>query len=372
MWSGEKMESMLQTFLTERSIAPSTRTGYISSVQLYEELNEASLDDLIIEAEREEEEGIRWKHRTLKKRLINFRNHLMNTLKESSAKIYLNKIKSIYSHFEIEIGKLPYFKSNNVNKSHVVTYEELPTRDEILQGYYAANNTLKTVILLASSSGMSRIDMLNLTVSDFLAACRDYVDSNGSVLDQLRELHSRDDLIPTFRMSRQKTTKPYITFCSPEAATHIIHLIFENKSFNADDRVFKCKGSTLNLWFKKLNDNLQLGTVGEYVKLRCHMLRKYHASTLINAKNGFTVEEVDTLQGRSKDMTHRSYFMERESVLKQKYIACLDELAILHKNQSNLIELKNENENYKKELAKQAELLAQLQQNQLKLQELLK
>ena len=366
------MESMIQIFLSERGIAPSTRTGYIASVQLYEKLNDSTLDALILEAEREEEEGIRWKHRTLKKRLINFRNHLMTTLKESSAKIYFNKIKSIYNHFEIEIGKLPYFKSNNVNKSHVVTYEELPTREEILQGYYSANNTLKTIILLASSSGMSRIDMLNLTVSDFLTACRDYVDSTGTVLDQLRELHGRDDLIPTFRMSRQKTTKPYITFCSPECATHIVHLIFQNQSFNESDNVFKCKGSTLNLWFKDLNNTLGLGKVGEYVKLRCHMLRKYHASTLINAKNGFTVEEVDTLQGRSKDMTHRSYFMEREASLKQKYIACLDELAILHRNQADVIELKNENENYKKELAKQAELLEQLQQNQLKLQELLK
>ena len=259
-----------------------------------------------------------------------------------------------------------------MNKSHIVTYEELPTRDEILKGYYTANNTLKTIILLASSSGMSRIDMLNLTVSDFLTACQEYVDSTGTVLDQLRELNSRDDLIPTFRMERQKTVKPYVTFCSPECATHIVHLIFQNHCFDGSDHIVKCKGSTLNLWFKELNNTLGLGKVGEYVKLRCHMLRKYHASTLINAENGFTVEEVDTLQGRSKDMTHRSYFMERESSLKQKYMACLDELAILHRNQANVIELKNENESYKKELVKQGELLKQLQQNQLKLQELLK
>ena len=361
----------INTFLEERTIAPSTLAGYIASVELYEKINEASLDDLIKEAEMEEEEGIRWKHRTLKRRLITFRKYLFEHFKERSAKVYLNKIMSIYRHFEIYIGQLPYFKSNSINKSHVVTFEELPTRDEILQGYYAANNTLKTVILLASSSGMSRIDMLNLTVADFLEACGEYTTETG-VLEQLRELHGRDDLIPTFRMSRQKTCKPYVTFCSPEAATHIIHLLFEHQNFDGDAKIFKCKGSTLNLWFKKLNDNLQLGTVGEYVKLRCHMLRKYHASTLINAENGFTIEEVDTLQGRSKDMTHRSYFMEREASLKQKYISCLDALTILHRNQASLVELKNENEAYKKELQKQGEILAELQRNQQRLQELLK
>ena len=362
----------IDLFISQRGIAQSTRNGYVASVRLYEEVNQLSLDDLIKEAEREEEQGIRWKHRTLKKRLINFRTHLMEKFVESSGKQYLNKIMAIYRHFEIEIGNLPYFKSNSVKKTHVVTYEELPTREEILQGYYAANNnSLKTIILLASSSGLSKIDMLNLTIADFIEACQEYT-TTSDVLGQLRELKNRDDLIPIFRMTRQKTTKPYVTFCSPEAATHIIHLIFENESFNLDDRIFKCKSSTLGLWFKNLNNTLKLGTVGEYVKLRCHMLRKYHASTLINAENGFTIEEVDTLQGRSKDMTHRSYFVERESVLKQKYIHCLDELAILHKNQSNLVELQNENLAYKKELQKQAELLAQLQQNQLKLQELLK
>ena len=60
------------------------------------------------------------------------------------------------------------------------------------------------------------------------------------------------------------------------------------------------------------------------------------------------------------------------SHLKRKYIHCLDELAILHRNQASVIELQNENMEYKKELEKQAKLLEQLQQNQLKLQELLK
>ena len=362
----------IQTFLEERCVATSTRNGYIVSVRLYESLNHLTLDELIQEAEREEEDGIRWKHRTLKKRLINFRKYLTESFKESSAKQYFSKIKSIYHHFEVEIGKLPYFKTNNLNKSHVVTYEELPTRDEILQGYYTANNnTLKTIILLAASSGLSRIDMLNLTIADFLTACEEYTTETG-VLEQLRELKHRDDLIPTFRMERQKTCKPYITFCSPEAARHIIYLIFENQNFELDSRIFKCKTSTLGSWFRDLNDTLKLGTVGEYVKLRCHMLRKYHASTLINAEDGFTIEEVDTLQGRSKDMTHRSYFVEREASLKKKYIKCLGELSFTQKAQADLIELKNENEAYKKELKKQGEILAELQRNQLRLQELLK
>ena len=47
------------------------------------------------------------------------------------------------------------------------------------------------------------------------------------------------------------------------------------------------------------------------------MFRKYNASTLFN--NGMDMADVDCLQGRGKDSTHSSYFMEDPNLLKQKY-----------------------------------------------------
>lgn len=56
------------------------------------------------------------------------------------------------------------------------------------------------------------------------------------------------------------------------------------------------------------------------------MLRKFHASQLYN--DGMPLEMVDALQGRSKDSTHTSYFMEDPKKLKQQYVEHMDAITI--------------------------------------------
>ena len=80
--------------------------------------------------------------------------------------------------------------------------------------------------------------------------------------------------------------------------------------------------------FDKINKELGLKKVGTYRRFRCHMLRKFHASALYNANNGLSLDEIDSLQGRSKDKTHSSYFMENPNLLKEKYINSLDAITI--------------------------------------------
>lgn len=56
------------------------------------------------------------------------------------------------------------------------------------------------------------------------------------------------------------------------------------------------------------------------------MLRKFNASTLYN--NGMSISDVDSLQGRGKDSTHSSYFMEDPELLRQKYLKYVEVLTI--------------------------------------------
>ena len=56
------------------------------------------------------------------------------------------------------------------------------------------------------------------------------------------------------------------------------------------------------------------------------MLRKFHASQLFN--DNCSIEFVDALQGRGKDATHSSYFMENPEKLREEYINHLDCLMI--------------------------------------------
>lgn len=70
-------------------------------------MNKLSLAELIEEAEKEEEQGIRWKHRTLKRRLLNFRKYLMDNYYYNTVSNTFTPVLVVYKYFEIEIHDLP-------------------------------------------------------------------------------------------------------------------------------------------------------------------------------------------------------------------------------------------------------------------------
>lgn len=360
--------NILKQFFTEKRSSPNTRKHYLSSVKIYEELNNLTLDTLLEEADSQEEEGIRWKHRKIRDRLISYRSYLYATKSEGTAKLYLNDIRAIYRHYLIELHPLPSFDSKQIDKTYEMSYQDLLTKSELIDAYYEANNIVKCIILFVTSTGLSKVDLLNLTVGDFLKACDCKTDD---IENELLELKNQKELIPCFTGNRQKTNKPYITFCSPEAAEHIIqYLIGRNAQLKSDrgscldcDMVlFDISLSHLNYTFRKINDKLGLGTVGKTTKFRCHMLRKWHASTLLNIEEvQWSVEEIDTLQGRSQDKTHRAYFMNSVDKLFKKYYDCVDELMLftsIHEVDKEAYEkLEKENKVYIEEIAKSNEKL---------------
>ena len=377
----------LEQFCMERGLSNNTSDVYLSSVKAYEQINAPlTFTELIAEADYEEEvEKVRWKHRKLKERLIKFREYLFAHKSEGTAKKYLSCIKTIYRHFEIEIGTLPTFKSKQIDVTYKMDYEDLITKEELIDAYYGANNLTKCVILFAISTGLSKIDMLNLTVGQFINACEIQLTSKD-LLSQLFELKKHETIIPCFRGGRQKTSTKYITFCSPEAVEHIIQYLLDRdaeikfKYEHADemeklhlprellhsDMLFDVTSEHLSYSFHKLNSKLNLGKVGKFSKLRCHMLRKFHASTLLNSEIlTWTVDEIDTLQGRSMDMTHQAYFKNSREKLFKKYCACVDELMLFKSihgiDEEAYHKLETENKFYKKEIVKNEQKMEEQQ-----------
>ena len=387
----------LETFCNDKQLSKSTIGLYSACVQLYEKLNNSTLDNLIEEADYEEEEKIRWKRRKLKTRLLEFRKYLFENLSEGTANRYLSCIKTIYRHFEIELQDLPSFASRQIDRTYQKTFEDILTKQELKDAYYEANNVCKCIILFASSSGLSKVDMLNLTVGDFILACDDFL-SSGELISQLYELKSEKELIPCFEGERQKTGSRYTTFCSPEASEHIVQYLIGRdaqikEAYNNaddteelsdclqyDDKLFDISYAHLSYVFRKINNKLDLGQVGKYTKFRCHQLRAYQASTLLN--NDMTESEVDSLQGRRKDKTHRAYFVESKSKLFNKYYACVDNLMLfksIHAIDEEAFEkVKAENNFFKKEIVKnerkmeeQQEAIEKIMSNQKELEALL-
>lgn len=319
-------EKLLKEFVETRNLSLRTYYGYKDTLNKYVEFNNESFSNLLLEADLEEENRIRWKNRKIKERLINFRLFLYDNFMYNTAKIHFQKILTLYRHFEIEIHNLPKI-SNKSSKDYVIVFDDLPTKEIIRDALKISNDVMRALILFIISSGCGRRESLNLTIFDFIEATYEY-HGEKDIEKALLVLKGMDNVVPTFKIMRQKTNKFYFTFCSPEATTEIVNYLLNNRKLNGEDKLFKINLDYLNTNFNNINNKLKLEKVGKYRRFRCHMLRKFHASSLYNSKNGLSLEEIDSLQGRSKDKTHSSYFMENPNILKEKYINSLDAIKI--------------------------------------------
>lgn len=392
------MNDYLEKFFIDKGSSKSTKRHYRAAVKLYTRLTDHTLEELIDEADQEEDQRIRWKKRHVKEYLIQFRNYLYANKKEATANLYLNDIKTIYRHYEIELQPLPSFNSKQIDKSYEMSFEDLPTLQELTDAYYEANNVVKCILLFAMSSGMAKVDMLNLTVNSFITACSDYLTETKTETELLRQLYElrNQDVIPCFEGTRKKTDSRFTTFCSPEAAQHIIQYLigrdaeikntyqqvrdkyeqtqkeeFKKKldslpcKLELYHQLFKISDSHLDQTFRRINNKLGLEDVGDHTKLRCHMLRKWNASILLNIDGGFSEQEIDVLQGRRMDKTHRAYFHNNKDSLYEKYLMCVDELMLFMKlhevDIKDYEKLETENKLYKTELETQSTKMVELE-----------
>lgn len=321
----ENDESIIEYYAESRNLHPDTKRNYTIYLRQYKEYFNLTLKELLDEAENEEEKGIRWKHRTLKKRLIDYRIHLYNTYAPSTAKSRFSKIQAFYRHFDIEIHQLPRFSVKNLEKLPPTNYANLPDKEVIRAAVDIATPVMKALILFMSSSGCGRAETLSLTVEDYIEATKDY-HQGGTIGEIIETIDQHEDVVPTFNVLRKKTNKYYITFCSPEAVHAINTHLLNRNTLTLDSKLFKINKDYFIEAFELINDKLGLGKVRHYIRFRSHMLRKYHASALMN--DGMSRDLVNDLQGRTKPLTEESYFFTDTESLREAYVEHLPALMI--------------------------------------------
>lgn len=322
----------LMEFVEERGLSSSSSDLYFNAVKSYESFCSVFFDDFVVfddllKMADDEELSLRWKDRTLRRLLLEYRSYLFREKSYNTAVKYFSMIKTLYRYFEVEIRDLPVFKSKQF-KAPVKSFEDIPSKDDIKIAYCKCDNLeVRTIILLAATSGLSKIDILNLTVNDFTKAIG-FIDDTTiyKSVDSLKKYVGESDVsVAVFRGCRQKTGSSYITFTTREVINKIINCLEQRVILQNDDLLFTISKNQLNYQLRKVNDKCSFGKVNYDRKFRMHQLRSFHASFLVR-NNVFTIEEVDTLQGRCKDKTHRTYFLEDTDVLKEKYLSMIDEL----------------------------------------------
>ena len=310
---------ILEQFFKERNSSKSTRITYTRSVKYYENHTKHTIRECLDIADDEEYNNLRWKNTQTREWLLAYREWLYSEYNVSTAQLYLTAIITIYRHFEITIPPLPYYSTKHAKRSAPINYSDLPDRAILSECLQVASPLVRSIILFMSSSGMSRIDVLNLTINDWLNATSEYHNHDDSVKYAIRDMQDTD-IIPTFHLSRQKTGQDYFTFCSHEATKSInSYLLTRTEILTRERPLFKINERYINMAFQRLNGYFQLGKVGGYNRLRPHMLRKYHASQLAEA--GMSTDHINLLQGRKvPGVAHESYIRIKPETLKEEYI----------------------------------------------------
>ena len=323
----------LETFFIERNLSQKTIKQYNTAWKQYCEYNGGlTVEQLLTEADEEEEAGVRLKKRTLKTRLVGFRTHLIEEGNSKNSIINkMNQIKAVYRHFEIEIPQLPYLSDKNLKKQIPITYDDLPNKTIIREALDFAPQMVRAFILLQVSSGMGRAEVLSLDLESFLSSSG-FLDKTKSIREQLINMYKCKELIiPTFKLKRQKVNEYYYTFCSPEATIEIVrYLLNRRDDLNYDSPLFKVGGHYINELYVQINDVLGLGKVGPYNRFRPHMLRKFNATALTTGDNALSEAEVDFLQGRSRGKIRETYMKKDPALLKEKYVNAMEHILINH------------------------------------------
>ena len=322
-------ETILERFFHERNSSPSTITTYTRVVRIYEKFTGKSLNTLLDLADDEEYNNIRWKNTDTRRYILEYREFLYGKYNVSTAQLYLTAIMTIYRHFEITIPPLPYYSAKHLKHTVPFRYDQLLRRDILRECIQISSPVVQSIILFMSSSGVSRIDVLNLTIDDYLKATSDYHNHNESVKYAIREMQDNTEpIIPCFHLTRQKTGQKYFTFCSHEAVKAInSYLLTRTEILTRDSPLFKIHERYFNTIFERLNGHFGLGKVGNWNRIRSHMLRKYHASQLAEA--GMSTDHINLLQGRKiPGIAHETYIRIKPETLMNEYIEALPYIVI--------------------------------------------
>lgn len=323
-----------EQFVAQRNLSKATIKQYRATLKQYCEFQGLSLDELIDEAEAEEEKMVRMKKRTLKTRLVNYRCFLVERDSKNTFVNKMNQVKAIYKHFEIEVPPLPYMSDKNIRKSKPIAFDDIPSKTIIREALDFSSLLMRAFILLQTSSGMGKAEALSLSVGQFIESCGKY-DENKSIHDMLIDIYSSEELIiPTFHLKRQKVNEFYFTFCTAEATHEIVkYLLNERRTLTLDAPLFKVSSNYINTLMKQINDVLGLGKVNnQYNVVRSHMMRKFNATALCNGENALSEEEVDFLQGRSRGRIRETYLKKDPSELKLKYMKAMNNVLINHES----------------------------------------
>ncbi len=341
-------DQYIREWFRTRELKAGTRERYLEGMSQYTEMTKKTPIQLIEEAESEIKQGILPRVRKIKLYILDFKDLLAARYAPTSRETYLSAIRSFYRAFDID-PPLNLSKANGAmplerNINHNFGKEQVRAMAEY------ANTRDKAIILTMKSSGMARLEIINLTYRQF------------------REGYDSRSKIATIRMRRQKTNTDFITFIDPEGTLAVINYLTKYRRYRGgfdsafdDEPLFmslkgdgkideKSFGLIFWLMAKKMRIHIPAKTkeTRKFNALHSHNLRKFFNTALKNS--GMNSDIVEFMLGHVGDRTKRAYYLQDAEKLKEQYIKHMHVLSIYSNGAS--IDIMEENLRLKNELDK--------------------
>ena len=354
----------MQEITLLNKITPNTHKIYDLVHTQYTTLHQMTWEQLLDEAEQDEQTIHKPSKRRIKKRIQEYIYHLIDQDKQpTTIKQYISTLKKLYTTNEIEIPPIHLPKNNKIREG----YEDLPTRQEITQAIQNSKTKMKATILLIVSSGMARNEACQLTIQDFKEATREYYHKEPeNVYELIKLLKKQKHIIPVWHIKRRKTNVNYITCNSPEATTYLIQSIEERqtkKVLTFEDKLLGFSEPALITHnFMHLNDRLAFGRLATRRRFHPHALRSYFATT-INSR-GMPYLCAEFMLGHTVDSTRSAYYKAEPSQIKREYMRVVNYLSFV-----THVETVTLDDDERRELEELKEYKQYTEQRMLKLEE---
>lgn len=367
----EILNELSETLSWSKQTYYSRETG----LKQYVKFNKMSLNELLEEAYKEEDEHVPYHRLKIRDRINDFLKYLQEEGKSySTIRSRYTSIVMFYKFYSVRLPEinLPSGKQFKNNPSQQLGFEDIITKEEIRKACDNADLQMKTIFLITASSGTAVKEINSLTIRHFTEGTKeyhnlerdDYEDDThyiSAVLDKLDKV--KEPIVTQFDIIRSKVAKPYITFVTDECSRTIMNLIKSMLLAKDDSDVtlntpLAIVNANTRIKLNKLNDFLGFGKAGRYRKLNLHMLRRFFATTMSNPSNDelndiMPDEYIDLFEGRSKGNMNKVYIKKDPKQLKKIYMKYMNKVIIYDDDlkkkvlEDKIEDLEEKVENYK-------------------------
>lgn len=338
MWGVD--DQLIRTFFNSNSYAENTCRLYTLILENYRGFQDLSLEELLNEAEKEEDEGVKRRRRRINLRVSDWKANLEAQGKSPhTIRSYINAVISFYDYYDITPPKIKN-KQGDLGLEH--NHGRLLKREEIRKMVDSGDTRSRAIIYSLALTGLSQAELRKITIQQLIQAASDVLNRPlRSIEDFLDAENDLNNEVLTLHITRTKVHHRFFTFLPPEATRQIIAYLRERiHSKNTKIRP-TVEGKVFVMYDgEPITDHamrevvvnagesagFQRSKEGAFAWWRGHALRKYFVSTIKN-KTG-NIELAEWLIGHKPRYTDNTYWFKDVEDLKKEYIRALEFLSI--------------------------------------------